>query len=627
MQIPRKAVVHLFAALLMVAGSAIAQNSYITNPFALQYNESDYSTLIADYYGPTAVIVSDGCNVGAPGIQNARAHGAEVLEYIDPVELPSWTCDQAKSFYTGASNEQWSPLRYNYSNEPMLDISVGSAWSQQVVDYVTGRMTSGQIDGVFIDVLGARLWSQNGQLWTDMQADVLPTGVTEADTWTLGAVDLVRRLDRARRQNNRKFIIVNNNNWVRGDALGLVGEWYVDGISIENHLASETVTPTYAAHDYTSLGHRRVLAIAKTNSDADAWARIQGVTHVANESNYQTVNPPEVAPHPLSDLAYTAQFFGTFDYTTGSAPSGYSASSGLGTNYKRGSKYTLGEAATLLELSAYMDGNGGGGGTQKVRMEIYSDSSGAPGALLGSSGERTIPARMAGSWVHFTMPPVSLSAGSYWLVIHTGDTNGVARDYGSTTAGNWYGNADTYSDGGTNPFGSGTVGTGPLAAHATYIPSSKQFGRTTIATVPSAGLGTNFKRGSKFTLGQSGTLLGLNAYLDGNGGTTGSQQLRMALYQDSSGTPGAKVLESNVATVTSGQAPGWVAFTTSAVPLAAGTYWIVIQSGDTGGVARDYGDGAADWFGGSDTFSDGASNPFGTGSTGTVTLSVFASYY
>ncbi|HEY6924873.1 MAG TPA: hypothetical protein VI653_15470 [Steroidobacteraceae bacterium] len=98
-------------------------------------------------------------------------------------------------------------------------------------------------------------------------------------------------------------------------------------------------------------------------------------------------------------------------------------------------------------------------------------------------------------------------------------------------------------------------------------------------------------------------------------------------HQDSSGTPGAKIAESSVVTVASGQAPGWVSFATSAVSLSAGSYWIVIQSGDTGGVARDYGDGAADWFGGADTFSDGASDPFGTGSTGTVTMSVFASYY
>jgi hypothetical protein len=275
-----------------------------------------------------------------------------------------------------------------------------------------------------------------------------------------------------------------------------------------------------------------------------------------------------------------------------------------------------------------MDGGvAGTTGTQHVRMEIYNDSSGVPGALLASSGERVIPGGMVAAWVHFTVPQTSLAAGSYWIVIHSGDTGGVARDYGGSTAGNWYGNADTYSDGASNPFGTGTTGTGPLAVYATYIPPANNFGRTTVATTPSAGLGSNFKRGSKFTLGQTGTLSSLNAYLDGNGGASGSQQLRMGLYRDSSGVPGAKVVESSVISVASGQSPGWVTFATPPVSLTAGSYWIVIQSGDTGGIARDYGDGTSDWFGNTDTFSDGASDPFGTGSTGTVTLSVFANYY
>ena len=44
-------------------------------------------------------------------------------------------------------------------------------------------------------------------------------------------------------------------------------------------------------------------------------------------------------------------------------------------------------------------------------------------------------------------------------------------------------------------------------------------------------------------------------------------------------------------------------------------------------LARNRGDGAANWYGLSDDlFSDGASNPFGTGSSGNGTLSVYATY-
>jgi len=49
----------------------------------------------------------------------------------------------------------------------------------------------------------------------------------------------------------------------------------------------------------------------------------------------------------------------------------------------------------------------------------------------------------------------------------------------------------------------------------------------------------------------------------------------------------------------------------------------VIHSGTTAGVARDFGDGAPDWFGNADAFVDGASNPFGPGTAGGGTLSVY----
>ena len=45
------------------------------------------------------------------------------------------------------------------------------------------------------------------------------------------------------------------------------------------------------------------------------------------------------------------------------------------------------------------------------------------------------------------------------------------------------------------------------------------------------------------------------------------------------------------------------------------------------GVTRNRGgDGAANWYGNADAFADGAANPFGTGTAGTGTLSVNASY-
>jgi len=74
--------------------------------------------------------------------------------------------------------------------------------------------------------------------------------------------------------------------------------------------------------------------------------------------------------------------------------------------------------------------------------------------------------------------------------------------------------------------------------------------------------------------------------------------------------------------------PFWLTFSAPQVALTPGSYWVVIQSGGTAGVARDFDDGTstANWYGNADAFSNGAANPFGSGSTGTVNLCVYVTY-
>ena len=57
-----------------------------------------------------------------------------------------------------------------------------------------------------------------------------------------------------------------------------------------------------------------------------------------------------------------------------------------------------------------------------------------------------------------------------------------------------------------------------------------------------------------------------------------------------------------------------------------GTYWIVLHSGTNNAVTRSRSDGLANYYGNSDTYSDGASSTFGTGVAGTSTLSVNVAY-
>ena len=64
---------------------------------------------------------------------------------------------------------------------------------------------------------------------------------------------------------------------------------------------------------------------------------------------------------------------------------------------------------------------------QQLRVVVYADAGGNPGALLGTSSEVTIAAGAPGRWVDFPFPsPISLSTGSYWIGYWLGPIGGGA---------------------------------------------------------------------------------------------------------------------------------------------------------------------------------------------------------
>jgi hypothetical protein len=160
-----------------------------------------------------------------------------------------------------------------------------------------------------------------------------------------------------------------------------------------------------------------------------------------------------------------------------------------------------------------------------------------------------------------------------------------------------------------------------------YSQTSQTLGRITEGAIPSNGLSAQFKRASRFTLAGAGTFTELCAYLDGNGGVSGYQRFRLALYGDNNGTPIAKLIETPEQTILSGTAARWYCMSVPLTPVAAGSYWVAIHSGEMAGVIRDFGDGSPNWYGNADAFDDGASTTFGTGSSGTGTMSVYARYF
>jgi hypothetical protein len=152
------------------------------------------------------------------------------------------------------------------------------------------------------------------------------------------------------------------------------------------------------------------------------------------------------------------------------------------------------------------------------------------------------------------------------------------------------------------------------------------FGRTTAGTIASGGLRADFKRGSRFVLSEKAMMNDVCAYLDGNGGGTGYQQLRYALYRDNGGVPGNRVVETDGTTVSAGDGARWSCAGAGLVPLDPGTYWIVIHTGGNPGVTRYYYDGPANWYGNFDEYADGSADAFGTGSAGEGTMSIRVDY-
>jgi hypothetical protein len=288
---------------LAFAGAASA-----ANPAGLYYDDHSNApyTNIASFHAPTALLVTGRCNRKDAHFAQARAAGAEVLAYVDPVDILTTPARCAAEFFTGAQlwphKDAQGNDRTNWKKSKLGDLRVGSSWADAVVAYVEGLMRDGSFDGVMLDVVGARLWSAAD--WNNWPA-------AEQNEWTAGNVDLVRRLNDSRKRINPSFIIINNGFWnpkksVPDPNVVYPGEQYVDGIVIENHAVTEMNARAVAGRRYGSPGagpeHRRLLIVTRSSSDAVAWANVAGVTHVALQgSSYKYAEPPVVSPTPLTD--------------------------------------------------------------------------------------------------------------------------------------------------------------------------------------------------------------------------------------------------------------------------------------------------------------------------------------
>lgn len=277
------------------------------NPLGFAYT----STVGLEAYArPSAVLITGWGNRYSQAFANARAAGAEVLAYINVVERPDKATDQIMlKFYMGDVSKVplWIPPRSNYPGQMLTDMRVGSAWVEHCLVDLEALMREDTVDGVFLDVVGARLWSPLAAWDTWSQG--------ERDDWSEGNLAFVRRLDAIRRSVNDEFKIVTNNLWeLEAYAEGRI---YIDGVCIEHHPSTRPSARAAAARAYSPLGHRRVFWIAtyppppKTLAqEVEELSQLPGVTHISDQvkklptdpSPYLKVTPP---PVEFNDLRLT----------------------------------------------------------------------------------------------------------------------------------------------------------------------------------------------------------------------------------------------------------------------------------------------------------------------------------
>jgi hypothetical protein len=303
-------------------------------------------------------------------------------------------------------------------------------------------------------------------------------------------------------------------------------------------------------------------------------------------------------------------------------------SAGQRRDYKRGSKFTMAGYGVTNSLCAFIDGAGGNTvNVQHWRVAVYNDNSGVPGNKLTESFETVQGPDSTRHSVCLGTAGAPLVPGDYWIVLHTGGKAGVIRYYTRPDINNWVGNNDLFDDGASTSFGAiEGPADGTVSAFVEYDAATEVAGRTTVGTNASGALRAQYKRGSPIDVTKSGQVTSINAYLDTLGGTSGTQDIRMALYRDAGGAPGQVVTDSPVQTLSSGNSAGWYKFPLNGptpVMITPGRYWIMIHTGDNAGVIRYYADGTGNWYGNADAFADGVSNPFGPGGAGDGRVSAY----
>jgi subtilisin family serine protease len=164
------------------------------------------------------------------------------------------------------------------------------------------------------------------------------------------------------------------------------------------------------------------------------------------------------------------------------------------------------------------------------------------------------------------------------------------------------------------------------AATAVVQAAPATFGQTGVGGSTDSFAGDR-KRVNAYSLPTAGSVSKLSVYLAPTG-TAGQQALRGVVYADSGGSPGALLATSNELVFHSSDAARWYDLVLpSPLRLAAGRYWIGVITGGTSYVAGfRWSSVAGSRVYNGNTYTAGATNPFGPASTDSEQMSLFATY-
>ena len=224
----------------------------------------------------------------------------------------------------------------------------------------------------------------------------------------------------------------------------------------------------------------------------------------------------------------------------------------------------------------------------KVRMGIFADSNGRPGARLLDAGEATV----TNGWVSISNLNLPVVQGAYyWLAFNLQSANTIPYQGGQAGSHYWAAGI-TYGALPTSYPSSGSVGsnTSQFVMRATVAQASNSNPNPNPDPVSVAGTfglnngnntynqPANGLQAMRFqnTAG-TGTLNKLELLVNDS---TPAGKVRMGIFADSNGRPGARLLDAGEATVTN----GWVSISNLNLPVVQGAYyWLAfnLQSANT----------------------------------------------